>query len=193
MTGLDRPFHTADRACLAPLRLLGTDQHIPRLEEVLALVAGRVPLLVELKNNKVGPLESLVAGLLRRYRGLCAVMSFDPFGVAEVRRRAPGLLRGQLSGDFRGEKLPAWKKHLLQRMWLNPLSRPHFVAYDVRCLPHPAVLRARRRGLPALAWTVDSVEKLQTARQWADNVIFEGIHPEPRKAVTEDSAEMRGP
>jgi glycerophosphoryl diester phosphodiesterase len=178
LTGVDVPFHAADQTCLASLRLLNSDQHIPRLEEVLELVAGRVPLLVEIKTRgEVGPLESCVAALLAVYRGQFAVQSFHPFSVAWFRRHVPGMLRGQLAGDFRGAELSWPRKLALRRMWFNAVSRPHFIAYDVRCLPQPRVAQARRRGLPVLAWTVDSAGKLDAARRHADNIIFEGIRP----------------
>lgn len=178
MTGVDKETRAACWAELTDLRLGGTGERIPGLREVLDLVAGRVPLLVEVKNRgSVGPLEEAVAGLLRGYGGSFAVQSFNPFSLSWFRLRHPGMVRGQLAGDFRGAGLAWYKKRLLRNLLLNRWSQPHFIAYDIRCLPHGAVTRAKRGGAFVLAWTVDTAENLTRARKLADNVIFETIRP----------------
>ena len=159
----------------------GTAETIPTLAAVLAMVDGRIPLLLELKRQPVGigPLEEACRSALAAYRGPVAVQSFDPFAMAWFARHAPRLLRGQISGDFRTHtgNLPAWCKILSRRLLLNRLSRPHFISYDVRCLPHWAPLRARAQGTPLLAWTVRTAAERQLAAHYADNVIFEGYRP----------------
>lgn len=178
MTGLDRAVAAVTAAEVAELRLAATDERIPRLHEVLDLVGGRVPLLLEVKNRAaVGPLEERVAALLQSYRGPIAVQSFNPFSLDWFRRRHPAIVRGQLAGDFRGVDLAWYRKVLLRNLLFNRWSRPQFISYDVRCLPHAAVTRARLRGTAVLAWTVDTADKLSHARRWADNVIFETIRP----------------
>lgn len=178
MTGVDRELSRVGFAELADYRLVGTTERIPRLVEVLDLVGGRVPLLIEIKNRgRVGPLEEATAALLAGYRGAFAVQSFNPLSLSWLRRRHPEMVRGQLAGDFRDEFLAGYKKWLLRNLLLNRWSRPHFIGYDLRCLPHWAVSRAKQRGAAVLAWTVDTEEKLARARSLADNIIFESICP----------------
>jgi glycerophosphoryl diester phosphodiesterase len=178
LTGVDTAVREVAWSALAGLRLAGTVEPIPRLREVFDLVGGRVPLLIEVKNRgEVGPTEERLAELLSGYRGPFAVQSFNPFTLDWFRRHHPEIPRGQLAGDFRGEALRWYKKVLLRNLLLNAWSRPHFVGYDVRCLPHAAVTRARQCGVAVLAWTVDTAEKLETARRLADNIIFESIRP----------------
>ena len=145
------------------------------------MVDGRIPLLLELKRQPAGtgPLEEACRGALADYRGAVAVQSFDPFAMAWFARHAPHLPRGQISGDFRTHTgiLPAWRKFLSRRLLLNRVSRPHFISYDVRCLPYWAPLRARAHGTPMLAWTVRTAAERRRAAQYADNVIFEGYRP----------------
>jgi len=169
------------RSDLAELSLAGTDQRIPTLAEVLQLVAGRVPLLVEIKNRHrhAGALESAVAELLKTYQGPCAILSFNPFSVAWFARRLPDMLRGQTSSHFPqiNTQVPWPVRTALKHMIFNPISRPDFIVYDHRALTMRSPRRARRRGLPLLTFTIKTEDELAHARQHADNVIFENVRP----------------
>jgi glycerophosphoryl diester phosphodiesterase len=147
---------------LCGLRLFGTTERIPALLSVLELVAGQVPLLIELKNlmRRSGPLERAVLGCLRGYTGEFALQSFNPLSVCWLRRNASEVCRGQLSAGPAGIPLAS-------------LTRPHFVAYCVDHLPQSAVTRGRERGMPILAWTVRTPEQRERAAKYADNIIFE--------------------
>ena len=178
MTGVDAPIANQSTAVLKSLKLKGSDETIPLLTEVLKLVKGRVPLLIELKNRgRPGGLESGLLGLMQNYHGDYAVESFNPFSLSWFRRNAPAITRGQLSGDFRKEALPIYRKFVLRHLLLNGLSRPHFVAYDIRCLPAWAVSLYKIRGGVILGWTVKSSRQESEARVHCDNIIFEGYTP----------------
>jgi glycerophosphoryl diester phosphodiesterase len=179
MTGVEGSVDALDRARCSALRLPG-GHALPLLEEVLELVDGRVPLLIEFKTRRgeVGPLERAVWRRLARYRGPYALQSFNPFTLAFFRVHAPHVARGQLAYDFSDEPtLAAPQKLMLQNLAYNVISRPTFIAYCIKCLPHRAPTRARARGLPLLAWTTRTRDELARARALADNVIFEGVLP----------------
>ncbi|MFP4475754.1 MAG: glycerophosphodiester phosphodiesterase family protein [Desulfatibacillaceae bacterium] len=163
------------------LVLFGDGPPPPMLPEVLALVAGRAPLYIEVKNDGgPGPAEQSVAAALADYTGPCAVASFNPFSMAWFAAHRPRLFRGLVSGGFEDEQsLPRrlLKKAFLSTLALNRLAKPDFVAYDVRRLPHRAVSRYRRSGIPVVAWTCKSPEQGRYAEQYADNVVFEGYLP----------------
>lgn len=165
-------------------RLFGTDQHVPTLAEVFELVDGRVPVLVEIKNfGAVDALEPRVLSAVRGYPGAAAIQSFNPMSVRYFRLQAPEILRGQISGLFRdidldGARVSRVGRVMLRSMALNGLSRPDFIVYQLEGLPAVAVSRRRRRGLPVLVWTVRSPADEQRARQFADNIIFEGYLPD---------------
>lgn len=152
---------------LQGLRLYDTDQTIPALAEVLACVAGRVPLLIELKNEKkVGPPERALLKTLEGYAGEFAVQSFNPRSLQWLRHQAPAILRGQLAS----KPQPFLRSHLL----LTWASAPHFIAYNVRALPTlPTTLAREYFDLPLLAWTVRSPADCERAQQHADNYIFD--------------------
>ncbi|MBG0777174.1 MAG: glycerophosphodiester phosphodiesterase [Desulfovibrionaceae bacterium] len=164
---------------MSPLRLLDTDQPIPLLTDVLDGVAGRVPLYIELKQEaRPGPLESAVSRILRAYRGPFGVASFSARCLGWFVEREPGFARGQIAGG-RCERDPLGLKRLaLGNLWLNRISRPHFVSYHLGSLPHPAATRARAAGLPLLCWTARSPEDMARGLRLADNVVFEGFVPE---------------
>lgn len=164
---------------IKPLRLRGTDLQIPLLEEVLDLVGHSVPILIDTKGRRIGgKLEASLFRILDASTCTYAVESFNPFSLRWFKRHAPHVLRGQLSGDFRDAEAPYHQKFLLKRYYLNFLSDPDFLGYDIRCLPNRFVEREKdRRGIPLLAWTVRTNEELARATGLADNVIFEDIRP----------------
>ncbi|MCF4166606.1 hypothetical protein L2U69_13210 [Zavarzinia compransoris] len=167
---------------LRDLQLAGTAETIPTLAEVLRLINGKVPLLIEVKaaRGKVGPLEAATAAVLENYRGRFAVQSFNPQSIGWFRRHAPRVARGQISMDYRMDDeggVKPWQAWFLTHMLFNRLTRPHFIAYDVRALPQRAVARARAAGLPALTWTVRTPADRKRAAANADNIIFEGFRP----------------
>lgn len=189
MTGATGEVSACTYAELSRRRLLDTDQRIPRLEEVLELVAGRVPLLVEVKSTgRVGECEQRLVKLLADYHGEVAVQSFNPLSLRYLRSHAPQIPRGQISGLFRdvdlGEAEVSWLvRKLLRNLLLNGLSRPAFIVYQLEGLPAAAVSIARRLGLPALVWTVTSPATAVTALKYADNFIFEGFTPSSMTAT----------
>ncbi|PSN14964.1 glycerophosphodiester phosphodiesterase [filamentous cyanobacterium CCP5] len=158
-------------------KLFGTKQYIPSLEEVLKFIGGRVPVLIEIKNEgEIGPLEQKLIETLAGYLGDVAVQAFNPLSLGYLKRHAPHILRGQLSGNFKGEALPWFQKLLLRNLLLNGASAPNFVAYDLRSLPSlPTTVTRRLFGLPLIAWTVRSPEDKAKASRWADNYIFDAF------------------
>lgn len=157
--------------------LKGTKFTIPTLKEVLQLVDGKVPLLIEIKNNsKVGVLEEALWNLLKDYKGEFAIESFNPYVVEWFKINAPQVLRGQLSGYFKGEKLSIFKKFVLKRMLLNnKVSEPNFIAYETKRLPNRFVKKFKQ--LPLIAWTVTSQKEYNRVVKYCDNIIFENFIP----------------
>ena len=152
-------------------------EKIPTFEETLKFVDGRVPLLIEIKNQgKVGELEKKVIDLLKDYKGQYAVQSFNPYVLEYFYKHAPNILRGQLAGFFRGEKLSFIKKYALKRMMLNKkISKPDFISYEAKRVPNRFVRKFK--SLPLLVWTVTSQSEYLKVVKYCDNVIFENFEP----------------
>ena len=171
--------YTADE--LAAFKLSGTDDGIPRFCEVLDAVAGRVVLLVEIKEDPGNSLVSQkTAEMLSRYRGEYIVESFNPLSLSVIRKRLPKAARGILSQryyEYEQYQKPLY--FLLQCLLFNRICKPAFVAYDHRHAKSPALKLARLMGAVTFAWTVKSAEDEKKAyKDGFDSIIFEGYLPE---------------
>ncbi len=200
--GLPLVFHddTLDRlvdGTGAVDRLTGTDLKrlrytaspatpIMTFAELLDMVAGRQPLLVEVK-SEWQPLDHAflrrIADLVRAYRGPLALMSFDPAVMIALRALAPEVPRGLVSGFYGREPDDDWWRDQLSAERAFALSHLleaepvglDFVAYDVKALPTPVLRYVREvQRLPVFTWTVRSGDDVATAARWADAPIFEG-------------------
>jgi glycerophosphoryl diester phosphodiesterase len=177
LTGRDLKITSASFAELSALRLADTEYRISAIEEVLELVAGRVPLLIEVKTgSRVDRLGPLLGRLLADYSGPVAVQSFDPRVVVWLRKHLPEVPRGQISGALR--EVPGTRRALLRTMALNAVSRPDFLAFEIGAMPDRFVAFWRRTlKVPLLLWTVRTEEELAAAHRYGANVIFEDIRP----------------
>ncbi len=155
---------------LARVRLKGSDETLPDLPEILELIGGRVPLLIEVKSGDrhVAPLCLSVFRALDGYRGAVGVMSFNPEVGRWFARHGPRVLRGLVVTEG-GRK---WRAGLARSLALWR-SHAQFLAYDVRDLPSRFAARARRRGLPLFTWTCRSPEDRARAAAHADQPIYE--------------------
>jgi glycerophosphoryl diester phosphodiesterase len=170
-------FHDQDamRMCASPLRIGQStaadlqrlkvgDHPIPTLESLLAMVGGRVPLLLEVKSagdqwRWAPALKEALAG----YSGPFGIMSFDPRVIRLVKTNLPDLRRGLVIRD----DLPPLRRRLA--LWL---ADPRFIAVETRALGKPWVARLRER-LPVYTWTVRSPEQRRQADIHADAAIWE--------------------
>ena len=173
-----------DASALQAVRFKATDDRILTLGELCDLVAGRVPLLLELKSHFDGDVRLVqrTAAVLAGYAGPAAVMSFDPALVEAVRHQAPSPPRGIVAerhySHHEWHRLGGVEKLGLAYLLHANRTRPHFVAYAVKDLPAVAPLVARHVfGLPLLTWTVRSEADRARAARWADQMIFEGLRP----------------
>lgn len=164
--------------------LLGSAERIPLFADVLSMVDGRVPLIVELKMSPVNnyPVCEAASKILRDYHGDYCMESFSPLAVKWFRRYRPGVIRGQLSSRLTPlaktgkEKLSYFAvTHLLT----NCLCRPDFIAYDHTAAKGNLSLWLCRHlfGTVPVAWTIRSQEDYDRARSRFDLMIFEGFRP----------------
>ncbi len=189
LTGQSGPIQQITAAQAQALLLLHSDDEgIPTLDEVLDLVAGRVPLLIELKDQdgamgtNIGALEADAVRAMEGYGGPVALMSFNPNSVAELARIAPELTRGIVtcSYDPKVELLPAKVCDHLRTIPDFDRVKASFISHEADDLNRPRVAEIKARGVPILCWTVRSHEQEAETRKVADNVTFEGYlaaHP----------------
>jgi len=184
LTGERGKISERTAAEIRSIRLKDTADSIPTLDDLLALVAGRVPLLLELKSSWDGNtlLAQKVADRLVGYSGPVAVMSFDPDIVIALKKIAPGLPRGIVAE--RWYLHPEWnflsfgRKRYLGLLLHFMKTKPHFIAYAQFDLPAVAPLIGKYIfGMPLLTWTVRVERERNRAVRWANQIIFEHIRP----------------
>ncbi len=156
-------------------RFLGSEERIPTLAQLLSVIAGRVPLLIELKTDtlaQAAPLCLAVRRVLEGYRGPVAVMGFNPEISRWFAAHAPKVVHGLVMTEQRDTRIWALRDAIVRRLAVAR-AKPDFLAYDVRFLPSALPAALRLRGLPVLSWTVRSPQDRQTVAQYADRPIFE--------------------
>ena len=178
MTGRDAKLCEVDLPELKRLDLGGGT--IPTLDEVLTLVDGRVPLLIELKGENTDmSLCKVAAEMLDKYTGSYCVESFNPLLLREFGKLRPEVTRGLLYTKFkRGGKFWALD-FLLTSLIFNCLARPDFIAYDIA---HPNTLALRICGALyhpyRFVWTIKSRAEYDAVKAAGESPIFEGFRPE---------------
>ncbi len=162
-----------------------TADRMMTLSDLCSLVAGRVPLVLEVKSRFNGDRKLLtrIAEVLGAYRGPAAAMSFDPDQVMAIRELMPHLPRGIVAersydNDY-WAKLPHDKIDGMRHLRHAFRTQPHFVAYRVDDLPAPPPWIARNIfGCALLTWTVRTPEQRARGARHADQIIFEGFRPD---------------
>jgi glycerophosphoryl diester phosphodiesterase len=180
-------------AALKRVPFRATADRMMTLGDLLDAIAGRVPLVIELKSRFDGDLRlaARAVALLEGYRGPAAVMSFDPAPIIALRGLAPRLVRGIVAERRYG--LAEWQGLAAAQRFMLPLllhgwkSRPAFIAYRVDDLATLPPRAARQLGLPLLTWTVRTAQQRLLAARCADQAIFEGFRPNsalPAQAIS---------
>jgi glycerophosphoryl diester phosphodiesterase len=167
---------------LCQIGLTGGGDCIPTLAEVLALVAGRVPLLIEIKDQtgQMGPsdgaLEWAVAADLAGYSGPVAVMSFNPHSVAQMARLAPHVARGLTTSAYDPADWAPLRADICNHLRDIPdfdATGASFISHEAADLARPRVAELRAQGAAILCWTIKSAEAELAARKYAQNITFE--------------------
>ena len=167
---------------LKKCRLSGTDDTIPTLKEVLELIDGAVPLVIELKEEAFDhSISQKSVEVLKDYKGDYVVECFSPFAFGAFRKNLPEIPRGFLSCKHTANpKTRAFKYRPIQRFLFNFLARPAFIAVNKKTpklFPIPVITALFKT--PIIAWTVKSKEEeIEAYKHGASGVIFEGYMPD---------------
>ena len=187
MTHKTGPVSAHTAADLGAIGLRDSDEMIPTLPQVLALIAGKVPLLIEVKErldtmeNTDGRLENAVALALGTYSGRVAVMSFNPHCIAHMARLAPTIPRGLTTEDYDPAHclpIPSDTCAKLREIPDYDRTLSSFISHKASDLMRPRVADLKAQGATILCWTIRSPEAEAKARQIAHNITFEGYPAE---------------
>jgi len=183
LTGETGPVNARNRSALEAIPLTDDGGTIPALDTVLALVAGRVPLLIEIKDKdgamgpNVGDLERAAAKALEDYKGDVALMSFNPHSVAVCAEVAPAIPRGITTSSYEPiwwPDVPAARRDTLREIPDYDRVGASFISHESTDLDRPRVTELKARGAAVLTWTIRSAKAEAEARRIVDNVTFEG-------------------
>ncbi|MBE6568683.1 MAG: glycerophosphodiester phosphodiesterase [Ruminococcaceae bacterium] len=185
-------FHddTLDRMCgvsgrpeeftlaeLKALRLAGRDEQIPTLAECLAVIDGRVPLLIEFKcrtGDVCARLCPAADAVLAEYKGVYWIQSFYPFVLSWYRKHRPDVCRGQLATAFVGDKL---HMRMLGMLLFNVFARPDFVSYEWKYRHKWNRRICTALGAAPVGWTFRAEEEIKACKEDFAGFIFEGFLP----------------
>ena len=183
MTGKTGAVFDHSAAALGAIRLRNSTDLIPTLAQVLALVAGKVPVLIEIKErldtmqDTSGRLERAVANAVKDYQGPVAVMSFNPHCMAHMARLAPNTPRGITTDDYNPQQCAPLSPEVCAHLRAIPdydRTGSSFISHKASDLLRPRVADLKSMGAAVLCWTIRSPEAEAKARQIADNITFEG-------------------
>ena len=173
MTGVNEYIKLLPYSQIREYKLNNTQYGIPLLSDVLALVNGKVPLLIEIKtNNNMKKLVPALKQELSNYKGEVFIQSFDPFALRRCYKLMPNILRGQLSSFFKNDKLKFYKKIPIKKLLLNKFAHINFVSYNIENLPNKYT---NKLNVPLLAWTIKTKEEYDKAKKYANNLIVDNI------------------
>jgi len=186
LTGLNGLVREVTSTDLAGIALKGGSEGIPTLAAILEIVAGRVPLLVEIKDQDgslgvdVGPLEIAVAQVIDDYQGDLGIMSFNPHAVRAMQALAPDVPRGLTTDPFRRThwSIPTARLKELAEIPDYTSVGACFISHKASDLNNARVAELKEEGATILCWTVRSAAEERKARKVAHNVTFEGYLPE---------------
>lgn len=176
ITGVNKNVKDMTYNEISKLKLQDTNNYIPLFKDVLNLINGQVPVIIELKyDTKCGLLEKEVLNILKNYNGKFAIKSFSPFSIRYIRKHNPEIIRGQLASDFKkNHTMNIFKKIFYKNLFFNFMTKPDFISYDIRALPNNKILKLRKKMF-IMGWTIRNEKDLLKAKKYCDNFICENI------------------
>lgn len=159
--------------------LCDTNEKIARFDEVLRLVNGQVPLLIELKphGDVIFLCESFMK-VIKDYQGVWAVFSFHPKVVSWFKKNYPDVIRGQISEYFKNDKdMNPIAKHLMKTMFFNRFTKPDFISYGIYDMPNKYLDRLKKKGITIISYAARSQADFDFVKKHYHNTVFEFFEP----------------
>lgn len=176
MCGVDGRIWDYTLEELQKMKLADSDQTIPTLEQVLEVVDGKVPLIIEYKMDRVDTrVCELGNAILEKYDGVYCIESFHPFAVKWYRDHRSDVIRGQLSQDFSKTDYKGIQYWAMTHLLLNFLTRPDFIAYNHKDADIFSRRLCAQLGALSVAWTIKNRGQYENAKPHFDLVIFDSF------------------
>lgn len=182
--GFDKKLTECSYDELKHYRLAKSDENIPLFDEVLKVIDGKVPLIVEVKSEgDWKKTTQLMAERMDSYQGCYCMESFHPFAVKWFKDYRPEIIRGQLSTNYFKDQINRkwYEKFLLSNLMLNFLTKPDFIAYNHLWKKDFSYTLCRKLFKPEnVAWTIKNQKELEEAEKTFDVIIFDSFIPKKR-------------
>jgi len=181
MTGHDVRATSLVATDLKKMKLPHSKKGVPLLKDILELVNGRVPLVIELKRTRDDShLELAVESILTNYKGEYSIQSFHPKSLLFFRdsrlKPTTGLLSGRIHGSLKEEDLRYSIRLMLGSLCLVPFLKPDYIGYEWQGLNDGAPQRMREKyQIPLIGWTVKNNSSQDFCSRFGDNIIFENL------------------
>lgn len=172
MTGKSGKITEKSLAELKALSLLNTAEKIPTLQEVLAICRGKIPLLIEIKDQENDYIVDKTVDILKNYDGEFAVQSFNPFYIKRVKTLAPDFICGVL-GTHKKER-GRITNFVLKHLCFNFIIKPDFISYNKDGLKY---VKRKAIKTPVIAWTILNEKERNSLPPFVKNIIFENFIP----------------
>lgn len=160
-------------------KLFDTDEKIPTLSQLLKLVKGKIPLLIELKphGDVIFLCESFMK-TIKDYQGVWAIFSFHPKVVAWFKKNYPDVIRGQISEYFKDDKnMNPVAKYLMKTMFFNRFTKPDFISYGIYDMPNKYLDRCMKKGITVISYAARSQQDFDFVKSHYHNTVFEFFEP----------------
>lgn len=180
LTGDSRKIKDITYDELKKLKLLNSSESIPLFKEVLTLVGGKVPMLIEIKtsDNVIG-LATEVNKLLQGYRGDFAIQSFNTNVIEWYAKNAPHVAKGMLMCNLEDKN----SMKIYNSIISNSSNKADFISMDVDRIDDDRIQQLRRIGYPIIAWTIQNEVSETKANTYANNFIFDNFTPKSRNSI----------
>lgn len=182
MCNINNDLYNLNYYELQSINLLNSCEIIPKFTDILDLVDGKVPLLIEVKAHKnfKKNLKTLVT-ILDNYDGKFAVFSFDPNIIRWFKKNKPSYIRGQITSYFHeNNKMPKILKYLMKTLFFNKFTKPDFISYNLKNLPNKYATKYKNKGHFVFGYTARNQQEYDKVLKSYDNVVFENFIPKKK-------------
>ena len=167
MTGIDKKLKDCTYDEIKNIKLLNTNNHIPTLKEILEIVAGKVPIIIELKyDQKTGKLEKELVKILDNYQGQFCVKSFNPFSIRWFKKNRPNYIRGLLISH------KTKKKRFISNKLMIFLTKPDFISCNYKLYKNSKIKKQMKK-IPVIAWTIKNDKNYNKFKDKFYNLIID--------------------
>lgn len=173
ITGINKIVEDLTLKEIKEMYLFNTSNKIPTFKEVLDIIDGKVPVIIEIKNEgKVGKLESKLYNELIDYNGEYVIESFNPLTLLWFKKHNKNIVRGQLSAK-KIDSISKFLNFFLSKMLFNFFTRPNFIAYNIDDITDKMYKKYNDKGIYLIGWTLRKIDDYYKYNKICDGFIFD--------------------